>query len=160
MIHPPSRLKQFNKEIGGYDYGWYCNRAEYCAEWCQSMKDTYGIQPQVNWGRLPAGDIRKTYRNKQCGKFFMMKSVESLPMSVCRMSQYTLSTQLQSPLPLIAVMAASTTRGVAVVDLETFSLFSFLLPSLVRSVECGYRYLFVLGYDVGDPFFDSEQVLI
>jgi hypothetical protein len=122
------------------------------------MKDTYNVQPQVNWGKMPAGEIRKVYRGKQCGKYFMMKSVESLPMSICKVSQYSLSVQSHSPLPLIAVMAASTTRGVSYVDVDSFSLFTFLLPSLLRSVDCGYRYVFVLGYDVGDPFFDSEQV--
>ena len=33
----------------------------------------------------------------------------------------------------------------------------YLLPSIVRTVECGFRYIFVLGYDRGDRFYDSES---
>ena len=41
---------------------------------------------------------------------------------------------------------------------KNLAVFSFLLPSLTRTVDCGYRYLFVLGYDKGDPYFDNAAV--
>lgn len=31
------------------------------------------------------------------------------------------------------------------------------MPSIVRTVECGFRYLMVVGYDLGDPFYDSKD---
>ena len=34
----------------------------------------------------------------------------------------------------------------------------YLLPSLVRSLDCGFRYEYVLGFDKGDPFYDSKEV--
>ncbi|CAN0346695.1 unnamed protein product, partial [Laminaria digitata] len=58
--------------------------------------------------------------------------------------------------PLIAVCAGSTTRGVPLPSEHTLALFRFLLPSLARTAECGFNFLAVIGYDVGDAFFDSE----
>ncbi|KAH8062852.1 hypothetical protein JL720_13223 [Aureococcus anophagefferens] len=34
------------------------------------------------------------------------------------------------------------------------AVFDHLLPSFVRTVDCGFRYAVVLGYDVGDKFWD------
>ena len=129
-----------------------------CAEWCESIREKYQIEPQVSWGRLQVGDVRKTYQKRRCGHYFKIKFTESLPMSVCGYNEYKAAQQDSSSFPLIAIMAASTTRGVGDVSMDSFSLFTMLLPSLLRSVECGYRYVFVLGYDAGDPFFDSTQV--
>lgn len=57
--------------------------------------------------------------------------------------------------PLITVCAGSTTRGVPFPDEHSLALFRFLLPSLARTADCGFRYLAVVGYDVGDGFFDG-----
>jgi hypothetical protein len=61
-------------------------------------------------------------------------------------------------LPLIAVIAATTTRKVKNPSTKNLALFTLLLPSLMRSLDCGFRYEYVLGYDVGDPFYDSTNV--
>lgn len=61
-------------------------------------------------------------------------------------------------LPLIAVMAATTTRKVSKPSTKNLSLFMYLLPSLIRTLDCGFRYEYVLGYDKGDPFYDSAEV--
>jgi hypothetical protein len=61
-------------------------------------------------------------------------------------------------LPLIAIMAATTTRKVNKPSTKSLSLFTYLLPSLIRTLDCGFRYEYVLGYDQGDPFYDSENV--
>ena len=61
-------------------------------------------------------------------------------------------------LPLIAIMAATTTRNVHKPSTKSLSLFTYLLPSLIRTLDCGFRYEYVLGYDKGDLFYDSEEV--
>lgn len=61
-------------------------------------------------------------------------------------------------LPLISVLAATTTRKVVNPSPDNMALFTFMLPSMVRSLDCGFRYEYVLGYDVGDPFYDTEEV--
>jgi hypothetical protein len=66
--------------------------------------------------------------------------------------------KLDGDLPLIAVMAASTTRKVNGASTGSLSLFQFMLPSLIRSLDCGFRYEVVVGYDQGDPFYDSSAV--
>ena len=37
------------------------------------------------------------------------------------------------------------------------ALFTYLLPSLIRTLDCGFRYEYVLGYDLGDPFYDNAE---
>ena len=61
-------------------------------------------------------------------------------------------------LPLIAIMAASTTRRVEKPSTVNLALFMYLLPSLVRSLDCGFRYEYVLGYDKKDALYDNEEV--
>jgi hypothetical protein len=58
-------------------------------------------------------------------------------------------------MPLIAVMAATTTRKVINPHPENMALFMYLLPSLIRTLDCGFTYEYVLGFDKGDPFYDS-----
>lgn len=61
-------------------------------------------------------------------------------------------------LPLIAIMAASTTRRIKDPSTSNLALFTLMLPSLIRTLDCGYRYMYVLGFDKGDPFYDSDEV--
>ena len=35
-------------------------------------------------------------------------------------------------------------------------IIQYLLPSIVRTVECCFRYIVVLGYDLGDAFYDTN----
>ena len=58
--------------------------------------------------------------------------------------------------PMIAVCVASTTRTMTQPMIERLALFRLLLPSLVLTLECGFRYELVLGYDAGDAFYDDE----
>lgn len=55
-------------------------------------------------------------------------------------------------------MAATTTRKINKPSTKNLSLFMYLLPSLIRTLDCGFRYEYVLGYDKGDPFYDSKEV--
>jgi hypothetical protein len=61
-------------------------------------------------------------------------------------------------LPLIAIMVATTSRTVYRPAITNLSLFQLLLKSLIRSLDCGYRYTVVVGYDRGDIFFDTKPV--
>ena len=67
---------------------------------------------------------------------------------------------MQDNLPLIAIMAATTTRKIDKPSTKNLSLFMYLLPSLVRTLDCGFRYEYVMGYDKGDPFYDSKEVRV
>jgi hypothetical protein len=41
---------------------------------------------------------------------------------------------------------------------SNMAIFTIMFPSLMRSLDCGFHYEFVLGFDEGDPFYDSEEV--
>ena len=60
-------------------------------------------------------------------------------------------------LPLIAILAGSTTRKMDQPSINKLALFNILMPSLIRSLDCGFRYLYILGYDVGDQYFDKDE---
>jgi hypothetical protein len=54
-------------------------------------------------------------------------------------------------------MAATTTRKIPQPSPTRLALFNFLLPSIMRSVDCSFRYVYILGYDAGDSYYDSES---
>jgi len=84
--------------------------------------------------------------------------------------------------PLVAVIASTTSRGVVKkgktkalspselaarlqwvddttkgLDILELVLFTTMLPSLVRTLECGFRYVVMIGFDQGDLLFDSPH---
>ena len=61
-------------------------------------------------------------------------------------------------LPVIAVLVPISTSNISDASNETLPLFTLLLPSLVLSVDCGFHYLVVVGFNDHDEFFDTEQV--
>lgn len=79
----------------------------------------------------------------------------SQPLSECYPDNLNKSLSDPSPFPLIAVMAASVTRNIDEPSIRSLALFSHLLPSLVSTLDCGFRFVFILGYDEGDSFYDT-----
>lgn len=78
---------------------------------------------------------------------------------ICQRTPFNCTSyQHKSPLPIVAIVAASTTRKNPSIRLTNFPLFTILLPSLARTLECGYQYFFVLGYDSDDKFYSQEKV--
>jgi len=68
----------------------------------------------------------------------------------------TASAVLRSgPEPLVAVCCGTTTRKVTGPTISKLALFRYLLPSMAHTLDCGHRYAAVVGYDKGDPFYDS-----
>jgi hypothetical protein len=115
--------------------------------------------------------LRPEWRNKNCDNLFKHRSICLQPVPHCSSRHYDLS--LESSLlkedfvrkdsetkrvPLIAVLAGTTTRRVTEPHTDKIALFTLLLPSLIRSIDCGFRYVYVMGYDQGDQFYDSDAV--
>ena len=77
------------------------------------------------------------------------------PMPACKSENVVSMTQSY---PLVAILSGSTSRSETKPSNSTLSLFTIMLPSLMRSLDCGFRYLVVIGYDKGDKFYDSAKV--
>ncbi len=134
------------------------------SEWCWSMRKKYHVKPMKSWGDLPENQIQ-SWKSKHCDFIFTAQRLTTKPLSTCRKSSVDSASinpetypNMSPTLPLISIMAATTTRKIDNPSTATLSLFNYLLPSLIRTLDCGYRYEYVLGYDKGDPFYDSEEV--
>ena len=57
--------------------------------------------------------------------------------------------------PHIAIMLGSTSKKVASPSTDSMALFTMALPSIAKTVECGFRYTVFVGYDAEDPFYDT-----
>lgn len=129
--------------------------------WCKSALKKYGVKPMKSWGKLPQSMI-DDWKSKQCDLVFTANRMGKRPISSCPSNTSSLNpddhSNLSPSLPLIAIMAATTTRRIPHPSTSNLALFTLLLPSLIRSLDCGFRYEYVLGYDQGDPFYDSEEV--
>ena len=117
------------------------------------MKKTYKVIPMQSWGHLPL-NMMDTWKSKHCDIVFSNLRMGLNKLSKCN----TTSHKKKEREPLIAIMAATTSRKMSNPSPKTMSIFTFLLPSLIRSLDCGFSYMFVLGYDKGDKFYDNEEV--
>jgi hypothetical protein len=121
------------------------------------MKERYHVIPMKSWGTLPM-NLMEVWRDRHCDVVFTAQRMAKRAVSQCLAEGESTPANLDSKLPLIAVMAATTTRKVTKPSTSKLALFTHLLPSLVRSLDCGFRYEYVLGFDKGDPFYDSKEV--
>jgi len=127
-------------------------------KWCMKTKRIYDVKPYLDWGTNISDDQKSIWKEYACNMFFIAKKLNKRGVSQCGGSN--LNSSLAGDFPLIAVLAATTTRKIVDPSISNIALFTILLPSLVRSLDCGYRYLYVMGYDAGDKFFDSKKGLV
>merc|ERR1711862_621355 len=59
--------------------------------------------------------------------------------------------------PVVSILAGVTTCGTLVTKVADLVVMTYLTPSLFSTMECGYRYNLVLGYDKGDKFYDNAE---
>lgn len=120
--------------------------------WCETTKRKYEIDTDhyTSWGSAPE-NIISDFNKKLCKIYFRSKSNSINAISKCP------NNNLNSSLPIIAVMSASTARNIDTPTIQNIALFVVLLPSLVQSLDCGFRYHMIVGYDIGDPFYDKSD---
>jgi len=121
-------------------------------EFCWANRKKYQVQPMKSWGNLPLPLIEQ-WKQRNCDAVFTRQRLNSMPLTNCR---HILNHYSNKDLPLIALMAATTTRKVMQPSTKKLALFLYLLPSFARTVDCGFRYEYILGYDVGDPYYDND----
>lgn len=128
--------------------------------WCYQALEQYHVKPMKSWGSLPEKMISK-WRDSQCDLVFTAARMGKRSISSCllaNVSKLEEQPNLKS-LTLISIMAATTTRKIDSPSTSSLALFTLLLPSLMRTLDCGFHYEYVLGYDAGDPFYDSQAGL-
>lgn len=116
--------------------------------WCEFISNKYGVVPHVTFGYLPKKLI-PTWTKRKCDDVF--KNILENEVFTTSCSKVGDDSQ-----ELIAIIVASTSRSIPFnPKLLDLPLFKYMLPSLLRTIDCHYQYLIVIGYDKGDPFFDS-----
>ena len=165
-------LPNFPNLIMECDGGDVSERASYCA----NTRKQYGVIPHKSKGSMSKAQLG-TWKANACGNMFhrwyafeistnvvspkvkkrrnrkgVATTYSTFPMPDC------LEHTSQSAQPLIAILAGSTSRKEKLPSNATLSVFTLMLPSLMHSLDCGFRYTVVIGYDKGDNFFDSEKV--
>ena len=128
-------------------------------EWCKHVVKRYNIVPLKTWGQLPF-DLTETWRAKACDSYFVAQRKNARTETNCSSFQRSpwmsrIPVVRADSEPLIVILAASTTRKIRHPSTKSLALCQYLLTSIVRTVECGFRYAYVLGFDEGDPFFDN-----
>ena len=103
--------------------------------------------------------FKKQWVNHNCDNFFKHKLICTSPVPTCSSPGVGGMAADSEQQPLIAVLAATTTRRVKQPAIHKIALFTLLLPSLVRTLDCGFRYVYVMGYDVGDAYYDNKKGL-
>lgn len=109
--------------------------------------------PGHTWGRLPQQMI-VLWGEKHCDMVFTLDRIRRRPLSSCNDS----SNLVDSSLPHVAILAASTSRSIDHPSLKNIALFHVMLPTLARTLDCGFRYTYFLAYDIGDAFYDTSKV--
>ena len=111
----------------------------------------YDVQPLQSWGSLPV-NLKPKWVSLGCDKRVYKIAISDRDLAECHNSN-------SSDLPLIAIMTATSSRGVKYPSTKSLSLFTTFLPSLVKTLDCGFQYVYVMGYDVGDAYYDSDAGL-
>ena len=106
-----------------------------------------------SWGNLPPNYI-SLWKERNCDAIFTRSRLNKMPITKC---DHIPNHATDDSLPLIAIMAATTTRKITQPSTKKLALFLYLLPSIARTIDCGFRYEYTLGYDQGDPYYDSES---
>ena len=124
------------------------------AKWCFESKQKYGVIPQKSWGTLPSASI-DLWKSRRCDMSFTVTRMKKNHVTKCPDVEANYNNAHK--LPLISVLAASTSRKINKPSTKKMALFTYLLPSLIRTIDCGFRYEYVLGYDAGDMFYDTPE---
>lgn len=74
--------------------------------WCHAMRRKYKVLPMKSWGALPKALIEEWQQDKKCDLVYTLHRMASRPLPNCT------AEVAQEAAPLIAVLAASTTRKV------------------------------------------------
>ena len=129
---------------------------------CNVLRSEYHVLSFSGWKALPM-NIQSIWSSKSCN-YNCFGALKSKPFnSSCKRPKLLLPEWYRGiPIamkgksePLIAILAASTSHNIDNFSTLESSLLNKLIPSIRNTVECGFRYILLLGYDIGDKYFDN-----
>lgn len=122
------------------------------ADWCRQALWKHDVRPGSSWGSLGERD-KIGWRKRDCDNQITTTAsfVDTDALPQCGADARATSSTAR----MVAVCCGTTTRKVKGPQLAKLALFRYLLPSMARTVDCGLDYMAVVGYDKGDPFYDS-----
>ena len=119
--------------------------------WCREVLWKHNVRPGSSWGSLSEKD-KANWRKRSCDSRITSTASfieeESLP-------RCSVDDAQNGGKKRVAVCCGTTTRNVKGPQLAKLALFRYLLPSMARTVDCGLDYMIVVGFDKGDPFYDT-----
>jgi hypothetical protein len=132
---------------------------------CKWMQKAYGVEPGKWWGELPS-DLQKRWATLACDHKSTVTKAKAVkkeqdPKEPAARPERLAGTEalfVDGNNPLVAIVAPCTTRKMTVRALTDLSLFSTLMPSIVKTVVPGFDYLVVVAFDNGDAYLDSTTV--
>ena len=133
---------------------------------CTRLMVEFDVQPGKSWGKLNA-DQRERWTKLDCDKHVAgaRRRKHQQPDNKVTIKRTVLRERCpenRTGLPLVALCCGTTTRTKqgwieSPKQLDELALFKHLLPSFRRTVDCGFQYIVVVGYDVGDKFWDLSD---
>lgn len=119
------------------------------------LEEAPGAAPPT--GRAPPGPPFEPAVGGACPRRPFGASQQPLIAVTCATTSRSMFERYTDPAKARAEQSKANALAQREPSTETLSLFTVLLPSIVKTVECGYQYLVVIGFDVGDRYFDSWQ---
>ena len=123
------------------------------SKWCSQNQAKYKVVSYESWGTLP-GKLHERWIESDCDAHLNALTQTGNKQNKMFIGKCPENEKL---LPLIAILATTTSKSMKNFTFEKLILFDKLLPSLTRTLECEFRYVFMLGFDSGDPFFDLDK---
>lgn len=129
---------------------------------CAEIRTKYTITSFTGWKLLP-NSVRDIWTSKRCN-YHSILALSPVPVGKCSAQKSPKNGWRQGiPVfnnkykePLIAILVSSTSRNIE--DFSTLKqTLNNLLSSIRRTVECGFRYKLIIGFDSGDAFFSNNH---
>ena len=131
---------------------------------CNVIRTDYHVLSFNGWKALPM-TVQSIWIKKSCNYhcFSALKSNSKPYNSSCNRKKLPewyrgipIASKGKSE-PLIAILAATTSHKIENFSTLDSALHNKLIRPIRNTVECGFRYVLLLGYDIGDKYFDNNS---
>jgi hypothetical protein len=153
-----SKKTHKSNRLGGCEQNHKVEGFKECLELAEKYLITESNFTLMTFETMTRGAFSRWEQNLCVYQFANQLICQRVPIN-CTDSQQAMDSDSNLTLPIVAIVAATTTRHLENVQMANLPIFRLMFPSLARTLECGYQYIFVLGYDTNDSFYSNSQVL-